>query len=70
MKSPLFMAVKPKEKGALPMDEESAEAAPDSKGGESAEYKSLIAESAKAGDWDAFADAVSAYVDHCSMKGS
>ncbi len=58
----LLMAAKPKDKGAA-VDEA---AAPASEPG--GDFKSLISESAKAGDWDAFADAVAGYVRSCSMK--
>jgi hypothetical protein len=52
-----------KDKGSSPhpmMDEE--EEAPESGRSEAAEYKSVIADAAKAGDWDAFADAVAGLV--------
>ena len=48
-------AESPEEEAAEPAAEESSEA----------EYKSLIADAAKAGDWDAFADAVAGLV-RCS----
>lgn len=41
---------------------EMEEEAPESGKSEAAEYKSVIADAAKAGDWDAFADAVAGLV--------
>lgn len=53
-------------KGATSDDseEESEEEAPESSK-DLSEYKSLIADSAKAGDWSAFADAVEGLVKGC-----
>jgi hypothetical protein len=49
-----------KDKGAPSPD--MVEEAPESGRSEAAEYKSVIADAAKAGDWEAFADAVAGLV--------
>jgi hypothetical protein len=51
--------------GSPSEEEESAE--PAAEESSEAEYKGLIADAAKAGDWDAFADAVAGLV-RCSGK--
>lgn len=66
MKAPgaiLALALKPKGKAADSTEEEAAE--PEAEESSEAEYKALIADAAKAGDWDAFADAVAGLV-RCS----
>jgi uncharacterized membrane protein (UPF0182 family) len=61
----LAVAIGPKGKGAASEDEApepTAEASPKD------EYKSVLADAAKAGDWDAFAEAVEGLVRSCGMK--
>ena len=68
MKAPggiLALALGPKGKAAESPEEEAAE--PAAEESSEAEYKSLIADAAKAGDWDAFADAVAGLV-ACSKE--
>lgn len=67
MKGLLAILGKPsKDKGSSPsmmgdhMDEEEG---PESSDDSRKEYKALIADAAKAGDWEAFADAVAGLVD-------
>lgn len=65
MKGLLAILGKPSKMGkgdSSPPDMEEEEA-PESGRSEAAEYKSVIADAAKAGDWEAFADAVAGYVD-------
>lgn len=72
MKAPaavLALALKPKGKAAPPVSEEAEEAAePAAEDSSAEEYKELIADAAKAGDWSAFADAVAGLV-RCSSGG-
>lgn len=66
MKGLLAILAKPsmgKGKAADSPEEEAAE--PESEDSSAEEYKELIADSAKSGDWDAFADAVAGLV-RCS----
>lgn len=70
MKAPgaiLALALGKGKGGSLSEEEESSE--PAAEESSEAEYKSLIADSAKAGDWDAFADAVAGLVRCSGMKG-
>lgn len=70
MKAPgaiLALALGPKGKAADSDKEEAAE--PAAEESSEAQYKSLIADSAKAGDWDSFADAVAGLVRCSGMKG-
>jgi hypothetical protein len=62
----LALALKPKGKAAESDEEEAAE--PEAKESHGGEYKALIKDSAEAGDWDAFADAVAGYVRTCAGK--
>jgi hypothetical protein len=55
-----------KDKGAASEEEEAPESGPEKPSED--EYKSLIADAAKAGDWDAFADAVAGLVRCAGMK--
>jgi len=64
--SAIVLALKPKGKGASSEEEEASE--PKAEESAEGEYKSLIADAAKAGDWDAFADAVAGYVRSCAGK--
>ena len=48
-------------------DKGEEEEGPESGRSEAAEYKSVIADAAKAGDWEAFADGVEGLV-NCCMK--
>lgn len=66
MKGLLAILGKPSKMGKgdseSPMGHMEEEEAPESGRSEAAEYKSVIADAAKAGDWDAFADAVAGLV--------
>lgn len=62
----LALALKPKGKAADSPEEEAAE--PTAEDSSAEEYKELIADAAKAGDWSAFADAVAGLVRCSGMK--